>query len=460
MSYRGPRQIRSLLVVWLFVLSAIAFLDRTNISIAALTLRDELKIDDLHLGWIFSSFLVGYAAFQVVGGWLAFRFGPRLVLTAGVVWWGIFSALTTIASPKIGHVVLILIAIRFALGAGEAVIYPASNQFVAQWIPVRERGRANGWIFAGVGAGAGLSIPVLTWLISHYGWRSCFWFSAVIGVIAGAVWFAIARDMPEDHPLVSPDELKLIQATRLTTVVRHDQAPISWRAAILNRDIAALSLSYFSFGYVAWIFFSWFFIYLAQVRGLNLEGKRISFDDSVHCDDGLLSRWRTCKRRALEEIRTARRALRHRCGRLVAHGCLPHHWVPGHQCVCRKHHSWRRSRRALPLAEFLLVGQRGPRGRTLRRGLGRHEHVLPDRRRGHRVPHSIPRHAIWMEERISLCCHACYGWRHPVVVRRSRSPTRSDLSRFAERASPSRQRSKSRGIFRLLAKHTPRSGAS
>ena len=102
MSYTGPRQIRSLLVVWLFVLSAIAFLDRTNISIAALTLRDELKIDDIHLGWIFSSFLVGYAAFQVVGGWLAWRFGPRLVLTAGVVWWGIFSALTTIAGPGLG----------------------------------------------------------------------------------------------------------------------------------------------------------------------------------------------------------------------------------------------------------------------------------------------------------------------------------------------------------------------
>jgi len=271
MSYTGPRQIRSLLVVWLFVLSAIAFLDRTNISIAALTLRDELKIDDIHLGWIFSSFLVGYAAFQVVGGWLAWRFGPRLVLTAGVVWWGIFSALTTIASPGLGHVVAILIAIRFALGAGEAVIYPASNQFVAQWIPVRERGRANGWIFAGVGAGAGLSIPVLTWLISHYGWRSCFWFSAIIGVIAGAVWYVIARDKPEDHPLVSPDELKLIQATRTTIVAHHAHAPLSWRAAILNREIAAMSLSYFSFGYVAWIFFSWFFIYLAQVRGLNLK---------------------------------------------------------------------------------------------------------------------------------------------------------------------------------------------
>ncbi len=444
MSLKGRQQIRSLLVVWLFVLSAIAFLDRTNISIAALTLRDELKIDDLHLGWIFSSFLVGYAAFQVVGGWLAFRFGPRLVLTAGVVWWGIFSALTTIASPKIGHVVLILIGIRFALGAGEAVIYPASNQFVAQWIPVRERGRANGWIFAGVGAGAGLSIPVLTWLISHYGWRSCFWFSAVIGVIAGAVWYAIARDRPEDHPLVSPDELKLIQATRSTTVVRHDQAPISWRAAILNRNIAALSLSYFSFGYVAWIFFSWFFIYLAQVRGLNLKANAflsmIPFIAmTVCCLGGGLASDALSKRFGLRAGRCGIAAVA-----LVADGCLSHYWIAGHQCVCRKHHSWRRSRRALPLAEFLLVGERGPRGRTLRGGLRSDEYVLPDRRRGDRVPHSIPRDAIWVEERISLRCHACYRRRHPVVVRRSRSPARRPLCRFAERASPSRQRLKSR----------------
>jgi len=58
-------------------------MDRTNISIAGPAIRSELKLDDVHLGWVFSAFLVGYAAFQVVGGWLAYRFGPRLVLAAG-----------------------------------------------------------------------------------------------------------------------------------------------------------------------------------------------------------------------------------------------------------------------------------------------------------------------------------------------------------------------------------------
>jgi ACS family glucarate transporter-like MFS transporter len=264
-------QIRSILIVWIFLLSAVAFMDRTNISIAGLAILDELHIDNVRLGWVFSSFLLGYAVFQVAGGWLAFRFGPRRVLAAGVLWWGAFTALTTVISPRMAHVLVLLILIRFSLGAGEAVMYPASNQFVARWIPVAERGRANGWIFAGVGAGAGLSLPLLTWIISRYGWRASFWFSAATGVVVGLGWYLLARDEPEQHSLVSPEELRHIQATRSIEPEQGLAPSSSWRVLILNRNVIALTLSYFSFGYVAWIFFSWFFIYLAQQRGLDLK---------------------------------------------------------------------------------------------------------------------------------------------------------------------------------------------
>lgn len=267
--------VRQFLVVWLFVLSAVAFLDRTNISIAGPALQRELGLDNIRLGWVFSAFLLGYAACQVLGGWLAGRFGPRRVLAAGVLWWGVFTALTTIANPRLAHSLVLLIMIRFLLGAGEAVVYPASNQFVAQWIPVDERGRANGWIFAGVGAGAGLSIPVLNWLITTYGWRASFWSCAIAGIVVGMVWYWSARDLPEQHPLVSAEDLELIQSTRRTAGLRGPEEAASWRAAILNRNVAALSLSYFTFGYVAWIFFSWFFIYMAQVRGLNLKASAL-----------------------------------------------------------------------------------------------------------------------------------------------------------------------------------------
>jgi ACS family glucarate transporter-like MFS transporter len=273
----GPlrrRPVRNYLVLWLFLLSAVAFLDRTNISIAGPAIQRELGLDNVHLGWVFSAFLVGYAAFQVVGGWLAVRFGPRRVLAAGVLWWGAFTALTTMASPAVAHALAALIAIRFALGAGEAVVYPASNQFVAQWIPVSERGRANGWIFAGVGA-SGLCIPALNWLVSGYGWRTSFWLCAAAGIAVGAGWYRLARDVPEQHPRVGPTELELIQATRTAPALRGTGGAPGWRAALINRNVAALSLSYFTFGYVAWIFFSWFFIYLAQARGLNLKASAL-----------------------------------------------------------------------------------------------------------------------------------------------------------------------------------------
>jgi ACS family glucarate transporter-like MFS transporter len=266
---------RFFLAFWLFILSAISFLDRTNISIAGLQISSEYGLGNQRLGWIFSAFLIGYAGFQVPAGWLASRFGPRLVITWGVVWWGVATALTTLIPPGISQAVLLLIGIRFALGAGEAVIYPAANQWVARWVPMQERGFVNGLIFAGVGAGSGLTPPLLVWFIAHHGWRSAFWFSAVIGVLAGAVWWWAARDTPEQDPTVSPSELATIRQGIVEDASvgagKAARSAISWRAILRRRDLPALIISYFGFGYTAWIFFSWFFLYMAQVRGFNLK---------------------------------------------------------------------------------------------------------------------------------------------------------------------------------------------
>jgi ACS family glucarate transporter-like MFS transporter len=168
-----------------------------------------------------------------------------------------------------------MILVRTALGMGEAVVYPASNHFVARWIPVSERCKANGWIFAGVGAGAGLTPPLLTWIIQHFDWRASFWFCAVIGVIAGSIWFLIARDRPEQHPFVSREELRHIEAGRSLELTENISATSVAQTSLLSRNVIAITLSYFSFGYVAWIFFSWFFIYLAQVRKLELKSSAL-----------------------------------------------------------------------------------------------------------------------------------------------------------------------------------------
>jgi len=264
--------VRWLLIFWLFVLSAVSYLDRVNISIAGGSIAEAYHLNDVQLGKVFSAMLVGYALFQTVGGRLADRYGPRRVLAGGVAWWGIFTALTAMVPAHIAGALLVFVAVRFLLGAGEAVIYPSANQFVARWIPTNERGVANGWIFAGVGAGAGLTPLLITQIMVRYGWRSSFWVCSLIGFAAGAVWFFIARDTPAEHPGVSASELTLIRSGLTETQPNCDQKVlVPWRRVFQSKEVWALTVSYFCYGYVAWIFFSWFYRYLAKVRGLDLK---------------------------------------------------------------------------------------------------------------------------------------------------------------------------------------------
>jgi len=262
--------VRWLLIFWMFVISAIAFLDRVNISVAGSSIEHEYHLDYIKLGWVLSAFSWGYALFQAPGGRLADRFGPRRVLALGAVWWAVFTALTAAVPSSFGLALTTLIGVRFLLGVGEAVVYPASNRLVASWIPVRERGIANGVIFAGVGAGSFFAPPLITYLLINWGWRWSFWVSAVIGLAGGIVWFLIARDKPEQHPSVAPEEAALIRQG-LPVAEAQASKPVTWSAIFRSRDVAAVTASYFCYGYVAYIFFTWFFIYLNAVRGLNLK---------------------------------------------------------------------------------------------------------------------------------------------------------------------------------------------
>ena len=259
----------------LFLSTLLNYFDRQILSLVSPVLRVQFSLSASQYSHLFSAFLLGYALFQTPAGWLADRFGPRRVLTAGVVWWGVFSALTAGISHRISDVVVALMVLRFLLGAGEAIIYPASNQFVARWIPRCERGKANGFIFAGVGIGAGVTPPVISYLMFHYGWRSSFVVSALIGLAVGAVWFMAARDTPEAHPSVSSEELTIIQKGVVNEGAPESGGLLAWSLILSSRNVWILSLAYFCFGYVAWVFFSWFYLYLARVRGLDLKASAL-----------------------------------------------------------------------------------------------------------------------------------------------------------------------------------------
>jgi ACS family glucarate transporter-like MFS transporter len=263
-------RVRWVLIVWIFVISAVAYLDRLNISIASRYIVKEYHLSNIQLGYIFSAFVLGYALFQAPGGRVADRYGPRKVLTFATIWWAVFTSLTTAIPRGITSAVAAFICVRFLLGAGEAVMYPASNRFVAKWIPTNERGRANGLIFAGVGAGPAIAPPLIAFIILHGGWRACFWLSGLVELVIGSVWYWLARDTPEEHPSMTARELEVIRSG-LPNSSDKAKGILPWGRILASKDFLLVTYSYFCYGYVAWIFFTWFFIYLSTVRGLNLR---------------------------------------------------------------------------------------------------------------------------------------------------------------------------------------------
>lgn len=271
--FRG--RLRWLLVAWMFAISATAYLDRVNISIAGPILQKEFGLSNTQLGWVFSSFVIGYALFQVPGGRLVDRYGPRRTLLFATIWWAVFTSITAMVPSSVAGALLILLSVRLSLGLGEAVVYPSSNRLVSKWIPTTERGVANGVIFAGVGIGAGVTPPLVTYILTHYGWQWTFWISAGIGLVIGAVWFWVARDQPDQHPWATPEEIGNIKAGLPKASISTTAPALRWTQLFRNRSVMAMSLSYFTYGYTAYIYFTWFFIYLTKVRGMDLKSSAI-----------------------------------------------------------------------------------------------------------------------------------------------------------------------------------------
>ncbi len=265
-------RLRWALIVYVFLISAMSYLDRVNLAIAGPTVQKEFGLTDIQLGYVFSALVWGYALFQAPGGRLADRFGPRWILTLGILWWSLFTALTGAIPAGFGAAIFALIAVRFVLGAGEAVMFPASNRLVASWIPSNERGIANGIVFGGVGAGSALAPPLITWIILNWGWRWSFFIRVPIGIVVAILWYWLARDTPRRHPWITEKELGHIEAgIPASTRGVGKGKTVSWGTIFRNRPILFVTASYFAFGYTAWIFFTWFFKYLKDVRGLDLK---------------------------------------------------------------------------------------------------------------------------------------------------------------------------------------------
>ena len=267
-----PTRVRWRILFLLLLISIITYIDRVNISVTARQMMPSLGLTDLQMGQIFSAFVLGYALFQVPGGWMGDRWGPRRVLTFAVIWWSIFTALTAIA-PTLPLVSLIgimgsLMVVRFLIGMGEAAALPNFNRAVANWHPPQERGLGIGITIGGIGIGSALTPPVTAWIMVNYGWQTAFYAAGLLGIAIALLWYWYATDVPHQHPHVNEAEAAIIEGKdqEKEEIKKH----VPWKAILSTPTVWWLVISYTCLGYVAYIYMSWFYLYLVNVRGFAI----------------------------------------------------------------------------------------------------------------------------------------------------------------------------------------------
>jgi ACS family glucarate transporter-like MFS transporter len=275
-----PTRVRWRVVGLAAFVTGLTYVDRLNLGIVAKSFQDEFSFPPQTMGWILGAFSLGYAWFHLPGGWLADRFGARRVLAGAILWFSLFTALTTLA-PRLPILNWVGAAwafaiVRFLMGLGESAAFPVGNKMMGYWLGPNERALGTSIFLAGVGV-AGITAPVLiTRMAIAYGWRAPFLVVGLIGILAAFACYSYMTDRPEQNRRVNASELALIGG-RAETEIELMPEPASqpgrvrWKKVFSSPSMWALMVSHFCLVYPLYIFFTWFFIYLVKVRGITVS---------------------------------------------------------------------------------------------------------------------------------------------------------------------------------------------
>lgn len=208
---------RHLVLAMVCFLSMVTYLDRAAFPNAKNQILEALhlnSIDDLTLA--LTAFNLAYALFEIPTGMLGDFFGPKKTLIRIVLWWSFFTAVTALAGVQIAGITLInltgLVVIRFLFGIGEAGAYPNITRALHNWLPLSERGWAQGLVWTSARVMGGLT-PFL-WMLfvtkAQLDWRTVFIGFGVIGFIWCLVFSRVFYNLPTEHPTISQEEKDLI----------------------------------------------------------------------------------------------------------------------------------------------------------------------------------------------------------------------------------------------------------
>jgi MFS family permease len=246
-----------LLIICLMYL--ILYVDRVNISTAAPLIKAELNLSNTQLGLAFSAFAYPYALFQLIGGYIGDKFGPRWTLFVC----GLIVCAATAATGAVGGLAS-LFAARLALGIGEGATFPTATRAMAAWVPERSWGFAQGITHSSARIGNAVTPPLIALLVGLVSWRGAFVVLALFSLLWVVLWLWYFRDVPVAPPLTA-EELATLPARGRAG---GSSEPVPWLK--LFRRMLPVTAVDFCYGWTLWLFLSWIPSFFYQNYQQNL----------------------------------------------------------------------------------------------------------------------------------------------------------------------------------------------
>lgn len=265
-SSEGTTKKRFHILLLIFMTVVINYMDRTNISVAASALSEELSLTSVQMGLIFSAFGWTYSILQIPGGIAVDMFKARFLYPFILIAWSIATLVQGFISSFSA-----LIGCRMAIGVFEAPSYPCNNKIVTSWFPENERASAIAVYTSGQFIGLAFLMPLLVVIQDYFGWRGLFVISGLIGIVWAVIWYAFYRD-PKDHPTISKQELALLTDQSVKEEAENDKAKFNvdnLKIAFGHKKLWGIYIGQFCLGGALIFFLTWFPTYLVEYRGLD-----------------------------------------------------------------------------------------------------------------------------------------------------------------------------------------------
>ena len=257
--FRTTNVVLALLCVMYFI----TYVDRVNVGAAASSIQKELGLTNTQLGFVFSAFAYPYLLFQVFGGWLGDRLGPRMTLFGcGLIWssatilTGFVDSLTT------------LFAVRVMLGFGEGATFPTATRAMQYWTPAGLRGFAQGLTHSFARLGGAVTPPIVAALTLAYTWRGSFIILGSVSLLWAFVWVLYFRDDPKAHRGITPAEIAALPPPR-----NQKPAVIPWGPLI--RRMWPVTVTYFCYGWCLWLYLNWLPLFFKNTYNLDLKNSAL-----------------------------------------------------------------------------------------------------------------------------------------------------------------------------------------